>query len=413
MKLYRLGAIIRRPLLECASPFTSGLLATCVYVSLAGLHGTPWRTSGHEYFNYLADAFLHGQLNLRVLPPATHDLVLYAGRYYLYWPPFPAVVLMPFVSVFGLTFSDVMFTAVLGGVDVGLVGLLLAQATQRGILRLTDIQRALLTVFFAFGTVLITLAPFGAVWCTAQLLGVGFVLLTYVSAISLPGGSAVVCAGLALACAAATRNHLVFAGIWPGLYLWHEHAAKPRGVLLGWALAGTAPVVTAVVLLALYNWARFGDPFNVGIRYHLAAPFFRENFHRYGAFDIHYVLTNLYYQHIYYPFPIRADFYMGGSLWLLSPVFLAAFWGMASDAPRWSRLGLIASILAVNVPILLLMGTGWMQFGPRYTLDFVVPLILLTGMGLPKWRDGVTGVAVLISIVQYAIGTAILIRAAV
>jgi hypothetical protein len=50
------------------------------------------------------------------------------------------------------------------------------------------------------------------------------------------------------------------------------------------------------------------------------------------------------------------------------------------------------------------MGTGWMQFGPRYTLDFTLPLLLLTAIGLRRWSSKAIGLLVLVSILQYAIG---------
>jgi hypothetical protein len=61
--------------------------------------------------------------------------------------------------------------------------------------------------------------------------------------------------------------------------------------------------------------------------------------------------------------------------------------------------------MLVNTPILLLMGTGWMQFGPRYTMDFTLPLLLLTAMGIRRWRFGVTSVLTAVSVAHYLIGT--------
>jgi len=73
---------------------------------------------------------------------------------------------------------------------------------------------------------------------------------------------------------------------------------------------------------------------------------------------------------------------MGGSLFLLSPLFLGSFAALYKPSQKVSVITLLASILITNIPILLLMGTGWVQFGPRYTLDFTVPLLLLTALGI-------------------------------
>ena len=101
---------------------------------------------------------------------------------------------------------------------------------------------------------------------------------------------------------------------------------------------------------------------------------------------------------------------MGGSLFLLSPVFFAALWALYTGRRRPDVWVLAATIMCVNVPILLLMGTGWVQFGPRYTLDFTVPLLFLAAIGLRRWPLGVLGLLVLISILHYLTGTAMIIR---
>jgi hypothetical protein len=50
------------------------------------------------------------------------------------------------------------------------------------------------------------------------------------------------------------------------------------------------------------------------------------------------------------------------------------------------------------------MGTGWRQFGPRYTLDFTVPLLLLTAQGIRRWPLWVLGLHTLITVLHYLIG---------
>src|SRR5690242_7605763 len=101
---------LRRAALLWEHPIGSLVLALVLYSALALQHGAPWRTSAFAYYNYLAAALLQGQLHLTILPRSTHDLSLFQGHYYLYWPPLPAVLLMPFVALFGVQFSDVAFT---------------------------------------------------------------------------------------------------------------------------------------------------------------------------------------------------------------------------------------------------------------------------------------------------------------
>lgn len=394
----------RRLILSWDSPPTSALWAMTVYLAIAAYHGGLWRASNYAYFNYLADAFLHGRLHLLSTPVSTHDLSFYAGQYYLYWPPFPAVVLMPFVALWGTGFSDILFTIGIGGLNVALVGALLRRGCAQRMLRLTPIQRSLLVITFALGSTHLTLAPYGRVWYTAQLIGFACVALAYLAAIDLRGWRAFVLAGCAISCALLTRNHLALAGLWPAIYLLYQHWQLPWRRLVRYTLSGIAPVVIAVVLLGAYNWLRFGSVSDNGLEYHRMSAFFKADYQQYGAFNLHYLPTNLFYQLIAYPFPWRATSTLGGSLFLLTPTFCAALWALVTARPRWSALTLGATILLVAIPIWLLMGTGWRQFGPRYTLDFAVPLLLLTALGIRRWPTWLLALLTLVAVVQYVVG---------
>jgi hypothetical protein len=100
---------------------------------------------------------------------------------------------------------------------------------------------------------------------------------------------------------------------------------------------------------------------------------------------------------------------MGGSLFLLSPVFFAVFWAFKVKSNLISNLLLVITVLLTNIPILLLMGTGWVQFGPRYSLDFTVPLLMLTAIGIKHWSHRILVILVTISIIHYVVGLYILI----
>jgi hypothetical protein len=386
-------------------PIWSTLLAMAVYTLLAANYTPFWHATKYAYFNYLADAFLHGQLHIRIQPPSTHDLSFFGGQHYLYWPPLPAILLMPLIAIFGVDFSDIVFNTGIAGLNVGLVALLLRQASARGIIDLSSVQRGLLVVFFAFGTVHLALTPFGGVWFTGQLIGFACVALAYLAAISLHGLPAFVLTSLALAAALLTRNHLVLAGLWPAYYLLKQHWSVNWQRLAGYIIVGTIPIVCAIALLGLYNWLRFGDPLDNGLAYHQMADIFVEDYQRYGAFSLHFVPTNLYYQYVAYPLPFNSESVMGGSLFLLSPVFFGALWGIVVGHHRLSSLLLAATILLVALPILLLMGTGWIQWGPRYTLDFTVPLMLLTAIGTRRWPVPLLLLLIAVSIFHYTIGT--------
>jgi hypothetical protein len=387
------------------SPFGSALVAGIVYIELSAATGALFSPSKNPYYNYLADAFLHGQTWLRLIPPSTHDLIFFGGKYFLYWAPFPALVSIPFIALFGVNFNDVIFTAIIAALNVGLIAQLLRAACQRGLLHISKVQRGILVLFFAFGTVHLTLAPYGKVWSTGQLIGFTCTILAYLAAFSiLKTRAAWWWTGLALAAAMLTRINLVFTGIFPIIYLIYKEKPWDWSRVIQNFLLAAVPIITATAFLLLYNITRFGGPFNFGLEYHLMDDLFKSNFDRYGYFNIIYAPVNIYYQYIFYPFPLRAQTKMGGSLFLLSPLFFGAFLSFKNSSSKWIPWVLLSSILITNIPILLIMGTGWLQFGPRYTLDFTVPLLLLTALGIEKWKPSLLFILALASIIQFTIG---------
>ena len=73
-------------LLCFAAAFTAYLLPVSIWGKM--------ETSAASYFNLLADAFLHGRLYL-IDPPATIDLTLHNGQWYVPFPPLPALLMLP------------------------------------------------------------------------------------------------------------------------------------------------------------------------------------------------------------------------------------------------------------------------------------------------------------------------------
>lgn len=390
-------------------PLYAFLFAFLTYFLLSTLGGSPFRVREAAYFNFLADSFLHGQLHLRLLPKIVHDLSFFNGQYYLYWPPMPAVILMPFVAIFGVNFSDVLFNLFVASVNVAVMAALLRSADQAGLIQINPEYRGMLLLFFTMGTAHVTIAIVGQVWYTAQLLGILLVGLAYLSAIELKGMASFLVTGLLIACAMVTRNHLLFTGIWPAYYLiarnWNN---RPKLYL--YVGAGLLPVLILGSLYLSYNYARFGAPLEVGIRYHNMESAFVLDYQKYGAFNLHYVPINFYYQYIHYPFPFDNDSFKGSSLFLLSPVFFYAFVALFRryrDPNIWLW---FVSIIVSSIPILLLMGTGWVQYGPRYTLDFVVPLLLLTASGLHEASRKIFMLLILLSILHYIPGIYLYVR---
>ena len=250
------------------------------------------------------------------------------------------------------------------------------------------------------------MAHLGKIWFTALVIGVFCMLLAYISAIKFEGYLAFFLTGLGIAAALATRTHLIFGGLWPAWYLINKNLKLPIRKLAKQILLGLIPIFITVLAIMSYNFVRYGNIFNTGLIYHNMLPLFRNDFNQYGLFNIHFVLRNFYYQFIAYPFLAKTPliFFMGGSLFLLSPAFLAGFWTIVKEKRDFETWVLVGTILLVNIPILTFMATGFMQFGSRFSMDFIVPLLLITAKGLKYWSKRTIILLVAISIFQFLVG---------
>src|SRR5919204_695349 len=212
------------------------------------------------HFVYQADAFLHGQLHLAVpQPPNLNDWVLRDGRWYVSFPPFPALLMVPFVAVFGLSFNDVAFTLLFAAANVALLYRLLRRLQPAR----PEWEHVALALIYGFGTLAWSCGIRGEVWFTAETIGVTLTLLYLHASI---GTRHPVLAGLAVACAAIPRTPLAFSAIFfvfealspDGPLEWRKlrdpgrwRAALPR--LVPFALA----VMAVAIPMAWMNYVRF------------------------------------------------------------------------------------------------------------------------------------------------------------
>jgi len=387
-----------------ARPRVAGFVALVLYLARAAVSPQGFTATPAAYFNYLADAFLHGQVALRLVPGGQLDLIHYAERIYLYWPPFPAFLVAPLIALFGVGTSDVLYTAVFAACTIALLARFLEALDRCGIAPLSVERRAILVASLAFGSVLLILAPVGTVWFTAQIVGWGCVLIASIVALTSRSYWGYLFVGLALACAFGTRLGLLFNGVWLAYYLLRRDRERP----LRWrstALSlGLAPIVIAAGLLGWYNVARFGSPLDMGLAWHAMGASFRDDFARYGAFNLHYLPKNFFYHFIAHPL-FTDSLWRGGGLFWMTPILLGApyaIWHGRHEPFVWT---LVASCALVYIPVGFVMGTGFVTFGPRYLLDLMVPIVVLTAIGIRRWRPTILHMLLLVGLLTYSVGS--------
>lgn len=387
-----------------AQPRIAGMIALTIYLLRAMLSPGGLQRTSTAYFNFLADALLHGQLHFRISPVNIADLVYFGERFYPYWPPFPALLVMPLVAIFGTGVSDVIYTAVFTAISVALLAKLLQILDRAGVAPLSAERRAILVTTIAFGSVLLILAPVGRVWHTAQVIGWGFALLATIAALTRDDRWGYFLVGVTLACAATTRTGMLFNGIWLAYYMLRRDRSRPIRRQISYALCGLAPIIGALLMQGWYNWARFGNPLDMGLKWHMVSDFFRADFERHGTFSLYYLPVNLYYEFVAYTV-FTPQQWMGGGLFWMTPVLLgapAALWLNRRNSLTWA---LLASCVFTYIPIGLCMGTGYITFGPRYLLDLMVPIVVLTAIGIRHWRLGLLQILLAVSCATYATGS--------
>jgi hypothetical protein len=341
----------------------------------------------YNHYALLADAWLHGRLDLGHPPPAysqNNDFAEYSGRWYVSFPPFPAVLLLPLVKVAGTpeNLRDGQFWLWLAGLGPSVLFLVLEKLRRIGESQCKEWQNLVLTGVFAFGTVYFFTAVQGTVWFAAHVVAVTLCALYLLCAVD---ASHPVAAGTTIGLLFATRPHVLLAGLlfvlvvlrqtWGGD--WRSTDFRTAWRKLAWF---ALPIVLVLTVTLWHNHARFGG-FEFGHE-HLTVGW-KARIEKWGIFSYHYLGRNLAILTSSLPYWNRAAPHLqinthGLALWVTTPLYLWLLW------PR-RRTFLWRALLVSTVPViladLLYQNSGWLQFGYRFSNDYAVFLFALLAMG--------------------------------
>jgi len=338
---------------------------------------TPW-----NHFALLADAWRHGHLDLGGPPPAytgNNDFSHFEGKWYVVFPPFPALLLLPLVAIVKdpERVQDGQFFLWLAGVAPALLFLALEKLRRFGRSECSERANLGLCLLFAFGSVYFFCAEQGTVWYAAHIVGAALAAAYLLFALE---AERPWLAGLALGLGFATRTPLLFAAPLFLLEAWRTCSAD-RSKLARSVLVFAIPIAAVLLLTFVHNQARFGNPFEVGYRYLGIAWQFR--IQKWGLFAYHYLaknlgvlLTSLPFQTPDGPAPFQINAH-GLALWVTSPIYLWLLWPRRRGVP--SR-ALWLTVLCVAIPTLFYQNTGWVQFGYRFSNDYAVFLFALLAL---------------------------------
>ena len=362
----------------------------------------------HSYVHQAA-AWLRGEQHVtRVL----HDRLVVGGKNYIVFPPFPALVLLPFVALFRHPTKTLLNTPLLGAST--------AYASMRTLTRCA-------------------VPPAAAVWCTAGLIfGSPLLLLSgrdidayfahccalacvMAALCELTGRSRPWLIGLLLGGAALSRQlsillvpFFLVAAAAPDRLLPRPPSHTPRNVRArpsppsAWAASARSVILRSSGLLlslavclgayALLNWIRSGNPLDTGYSSLVEHGWYKYRASTYGDFSWVYLPSNvlrlfvlgivLQFERGSYMLPQFTGF--GSSLTFTSPFLYFALRDLFSRSAPWPSRSLRAlawlCIAAVTAGVLLHKSAlgGYQIHGQRYTLDFTPLLFLLAAIEIGR-----------------------------
>lgn len=356
------------------------LLAVTLAAWLIGVRGDVLKPSSYAHDTWLADAFLHGQLHLRHVPEVPADLAPWRNQYYVVFGPLPAVVLMPIVAIWGLATPDVLVLVLTALAGVWAFYALVGEVVGSGAGLL-----ACATLTFALGTALHYGAPMGGVWLHTQITATTLQVFALLAAAR---GRAWAC-GVLLGLGLLTRPTVGLAAP----FAWWLLAERARPARKGapkptpaWGLL--TPITTSLLLLAIYNAARFGDPLDGGYLKQMISEPLAFRIREHGQFSAAFLPENLFGMFLRPPLIVKGRLVpdlRGMSLLLTTPYLLLALWP-GKRAAFESRA--LANAALIAVPALLYYNDGSMQFGNRFALDWIALGLLAATSGArraPRW----------------------------
>jgi hypothetical protein len=342
------------------------------------------------HYQYLAQGFLNGHLYLSVEPKPEllalrdprdpelneplrlHDASLFNNHYYLYFGPAPVLAAyLPWRALTGRDLPDRIAAPVFATVGYVFSILLLFELLRRSPWRLSPIATA------ALG--LCTFVPFvlrrPAVYEVAILSGYAF----FMAGAYAIARERYMLAGAAFVLAVASRPHYVLAAV----VFWIALAITRRGIAYF-----TIPLVVGAAALLWYNYARFGNPLELGINYMLGGAKHLQQ----ARYSLTHVLPGLYY---FLLCPPRLDaefpfFRLAPSGWAAPHYyFLEAIAGAFAVTPAliaaFFARGLARRLVIASLALLgMLVLTGWTT--QRYRVDFVPALLVAALTACWRWK---------------------------
>jgi hypothetical protein len=368
--------------------YAAALIAFALTALVSHLRPTPY-----DNFVLLAQALVQGHTWID-WPGPYIDALHYGSRYFVIEAPLPAVLLLPFVPLFGPSTNQTALAAVLTAIAIGATW----ELGERFGLR--PRANVWICAFLLAGTDLLWCAMLGDVWFIAHVAAVCFTMLALLELAGKRRGWLV---AVFAACAFESRFSMIAAvPVYLYLLLAPSDVSPGAQQITGPSaplriegrrmtrLASFAAVLAGVgALWVIYNYARWGTWNDIGYItwYHQDQAGMPTG----SPFRLAYLPFQLWSFFVQMParlstYPWLQPEYSGVALTWTSPALVLAF--LARRPARWV-IALWAAAALTAVPNLLYYVNGFAQFGMRHALDFEPFLVALMMLAVrdrfPRW----------------------------
>ena len=284
------------------------------------------------------------------------------GKFYVPYPPLPAILAMPFVYFLGQKFPQ-QYLAHLIGAGLVLLVVKLSYLIKK------DPKLALWSgLLVSAGSIVWFLSSSGSSWYLGQICAAFFLTAALVESLAKKRALLI---GLFLGAAYLARLHILLS--LPFFWL--------TGKNKRWLLAGILPFL---IFNAGYNYLRFGAIWDKG--YLLIPGILGEPWFSKGLMHPSYIKNSFKTAFLSLPifqkdFPYIKPSWGGLSIFITTPAFifsLTAKWKETINKLAWLSVLLIFTFVAMHG------STGFAQFGYRFAVDFYPFLIFLTIKGVAE-----------------------------
>jgi len=325
-------------------------------------------TTPYNYFTRLAHSFIHGRYWLTEELPWLSELIPSGdGRYFVAYPPMPAIIAIPFVAFFGINFPQQIISQLLGaGITVVTVAISWKLKKDKTLAIWSGI-------LVGVGSIIWFLSSSGSAWYLGQISAAFFLSLAIYEAVS---KKRPVVVGVLLGAAYLSRIQTILA-IFFFIFVFDKKKFS-NYLKLG---VGILPFF---LFNSFYNYARFGAVWDKG--YVLIPGVLNEIWYSKGLFNITYIPKHLKVIFAGLPkitstFPYIVPSWAGLAIWITTPAFIYSVFAPIKEKlvkASW------VSIFLISLVIFSHGTTGFSQFGYRFAVDFYPLLIFLTIKGVAK-----------------------------